>query len=131
MAKQRKAPPLILIAEDEALTRMLAVEFLKDAGFDILEASDVASALLEIHKVRCINLVFTDIQMPGDMDGLALAAWLAQHRPSVPVLLTSGFDRPAISDAGEHRQFIGKPYALSTVEQHIREMLHSQRNRIL
>jgi CheY-like chemotaxis protein len=115
---------IVLIAEDEEFIRVIAVEYLIDAGFQVLEAIHAAHALAVINEAAQIDLVFTDINMPGEMDGHALANWLHQHRTNVPVLLTSGVDKPAIGASGKHRRFIAKPYALPEVERHIREMLH-------
>jgi CheY-like chemotaxis protein len=112
----------VLIAEDEEFIRIIVVEYLIDAGFHVLEAVHAAHALAVINEAD-LDLVFTDIHMPGEMDGHALADWLHQHRPNVPVLLTSGVDQPAIGASGKHRRFIPKPYALPEVERHIRELL--------
>lgn len=90
---------VILIAEDEELVRILVVEYLKDVGFKVIEAANAAHALAVINEAGPIDLVFTDIQMPGELDGQGLAHWLQQHRPDVPVLLAE-------------------------VERHIRELLH-------
>lgn len=114
---------LILIAEDEELIRILVVEYLKEAGFKVLEAIHAAHAIAVINVCGPIDLVFTDIQMPGEMDGKALAHWLSQHRPDVPVLLTSGVEKPLMRPAF-NRRFIRKPYALTEVEKHIRELLN-------
>lgn len=114
---------VILIVEDEEIIRILVVEYLQDAGFKVIEAVHGAHALVEISKADRVDLVFTDVHMPGEMDGHALAKWLEQHRPAVPVLLTSGVDRPAVM-ASKLRRFIPKPYALPEVERHIRELLH-------
>lgn len=114
---------MLLIAEDEELIRILVVEYLQDAGFKVIEAVNAAHALAVINEAGPIALVFTDIQMPGEMDGQALAHWLHQHRPDVPVLLTSGVERPLMHPS-RNRRFIPKPYALTEVERHIRELLH-------
>ena len=112
---------VILIAEDETTIRFLATEFLTDAGFTVIEAEHSAEALaiLLLHK---IDLVFTDINMPGDMKGDYLADWLLINHPGMPVLLTSGDVRPKIATL--YRRFISKPYQLSEVEQHIRQLLN-------
>jgi CheY-like chemotaxis protein len=126
MGTVRPSPRLrvILLVEDEELVRILGVDYLQDAGFAVIEAADVAHAIVVIDEAARIDLVFTDVHMPGAMDGHALAAWLEQHWPAIPVLLTSGIDRPIIGSTGNHRRFIQKPYALKDVERHIRELLH-------
>ena len=115
---------VILVVEDEDIVRILVLEYLKEAGFEVIGAIHVAHALAVIDETERIDAVFTDINMPGEMDGHALAGWLQQHWPDVPVLLTSGVDKPAIGSSGKHRRFIPKPYALPEVERHIRELLH-------
>ena len=115
---------IILIAEDEELIRMLIAEYLQDAGFKVIEAFNAAHALALINEAGLIDLLFTDIQMPGEMDGHALAQWVQRHWPDIPVLLTSGADRSFTDLSSKHRRFIPKPYALPEVERHIRELLH-------
>lgn len=116
--------PVILIVEDEDLVRILVVEYLKEVGFDVVQAIHVAHALSLADQTKRIDAVFTDIHMPGKMDGHALAEWFRQHRPDVPLLLTSGIDNPDIGSSGRHRRFIPKPYELPEVARHIRELLH-------
>jgi len=116
--------PVILVAEDEELIRFIVAEYLSDAGFGVVEASNAADALSVISSMAAVDLVFTDINMPGDMDGNALADWLLVHRPDIPVLLTSGVSRPRPRNGGWKRRFLLKPYALVDVEKSIRELLH-------
>jgi CheY-like chemotaxis protein len=86
---------LVLVAEDEALVRFVIVDALEDAGFDVIEAEHAEAALgvLQIHAAR-IHVLFTDIHMPGAMDGLALAHHAATRWPKIALLLTSGRLRP-------------------------------------
>jgi CheY-like chemotaxis protein len=80
----------ILIVEDELLIRLALREHLEACGFSVLEAADAAEAmdLMECHAE--IALVFSDVRMPGDMDGIDLAEWILKHWPGLPVMLTSG-----------------------------------------
>jgi CheY-like chemotaxis protein len=84
------APPLVLVVEDEFLVRMNALSLLEEAGFGVLEAAsaDEAIALLEARKD--IRIVFTDINMPGSMDGLRLAHAIRNRWPPIELVLTSG-----------------------------------------
>lgn len=112
----------ILIVEDEVLTRIAAAEFLRDCGFAVIEAANVEEAQVLIASKVFIDLVFTDIQMPGAMDGRSLAGWLAREKPELPVILTSArLDGDARSRG--QRRFVRKPYLLSDIEQQIRELL--------
>ena len=115
---------VILIAEDEELIRSVFAEYMKAVGFYVLEAIHAADALAVLDKAGRIDMVFTDVHMPGQMDGYALADWINEHHPAMPVLLTSGIDKPPIGAHGKHRRFIAKPYALAEVERHIRELVN-------
>ena len=113
--------PVILVAEDELPIRSMICDFLADSGFKVLEA-DSADAALAIIDSRAVDLLFTDVNMPGKMKGDSLARWLAVHCPHLPVIITSGLLKPRACGAG--RRFIPKPYALADVEHQIRELLH-------
>jgi CheY-like chemotaxis protein len=103
--------PLVLIVEDEILVRLTAVFLLEEAGFGTLEAgsADEAIALLEARKD--IQVVFTDINMPGSMDGLRLAHAIRHRWPPVQLVLTSGRLQIRDEDLPERGIFLGKPYA--------------------
>ena len=82
--------PVVLVVEDEFLIRISAVEIIEDAGFDILQAADADEAL-EILQVRGdIRVIFTDIHMPGSMDGLRLAHAVRGRWPPIKIIATSG-----------------------------------------
>lgn len=80
----------VLVVEDDPLVLLSAVAMIEDAGYDVLEAAnaDEAIALLEDHPQ--IRVVFTDIEMPGSMDGLKLAAYVRDRWPPVAIIVTSG-----------------------------------------
>lgn len=92
MQIQRRA---VLLVEDEALIRMmLAVEF-EDEGFEVHEASSADEAVTLLEAGLQVAAVITDVRMPGRMDGIGLTAWLADHRPGLPVVIISGFVTPS------------------------------------
>jgi CheY-like chemotaxis protein len=99
----------ILFVEDEPLIRMDMAEFLRDCGYRVHEAANAAEGLEALKAKFAIDLVFTDINLPGGMNGLQLAAWIFGNRPGVKVLITSGrvltIDDPQMAEA-----FIAKPY---------------------
>jgi len=101
---------VVLIVEDELCVRLNAVFHLEEAGFDTLQAAgaDEAIALLEARKD--IKVVFTDINMPGSMDGLRLAHAIRHRWPPVELVLTSGQSRVRNEDMPERGLFLGKPY---------------------
>ena len=116
------APPLVLVVEDEFLVRMNALSLLEEAGFDVLEAgsADEAIALLEARKD--IRIVFTDINMPGSMDGLRLAHAIRYRWPPIELVLTSGQIRVRNEDMPERGRFLSKPYESSELVQVVRSL---------
>ena len=116
----------ILIAEDEDLVRFVIVEALRDEGFEVMEVEHAEGALgiLRIHSAR-IHMLFTDIQMPGSMDGLALAHHTSQHWPWIALLITSAGPHPGRAELPETSRFLAKPYEHRHVIRHIRELVAS------
>src|SRR5579872_1715818 len=88
--KSHSPAPVVLVVEDEALIRLLAVDLLEEEGFSVLEATDAANALQLLEKREDVSVLFTDIQMPGAMNGLDLAARVHERWPNIRLLLTSG-----------------------------------------
>lgn len=84
------AEPLVLVVEDEVLIRIAAADHLRHCGFKVAEAGSATEAQELILAGLAVDLVFSDVSMPGKMDGIALAQWLHEHLPGVPVVLTSG-----------------------------------------
>jgi two-component system, response regulator PdtaR len=116
-----KARDLVLVVEDEALIRMDSADLIRDLGFEVIEAVDADHAVCLLESVPGITVVFTDVQMPGSMDGLLLAAVVRDRWPPIALLVTSGKTRPASSDMPTGARFISKPY--STLE--LKKQLHS------
>jgi CheY-like chemotaxis protein len=100
----------ILVVEDEVLIRLFLSDLLRDQGFRVLEAASADEALVYIHTDRCIELVFTDVRMPGLMDGVALVNRLRSDFPHIKTILTSGHMQPG--DVEEGTLLIAKPYRL-------------------
>jgi CheY-like chemotaxis protein len=104
------ARPAVLVVEDESLVRMYAVDVLEDAGYEVIEAANAQQALAQLDARPDIEVMFTDINMPGDMDGFALAREVYRRRPHIHLILTSGrmrLDRTAIPEISA---FVPKPY---------------------
>jgi CheY-like chemotaxis protein len=118
--------PTILIVDDEPLIRLALSDFLQGCGFKVLEAAHAgeAAAIIEQGRVK-IDLVFSDVRMPGDMDGLGLAKWVRENHPDMPVFLASGdlgkTNAAQMLCAGE--PFFAKPYSLDVVAAKIRQTL--------
>ncbi len=117
--------PTILIVEDEILVRMAIALQLRDAGYAVLEAADADEALRLVEASDAIDLVFSDVNMPGEMDGEALGRWLRHNRPHIKLLLTSGAGWSGAAPHPDRIATIEKPYRFSDLERRLRELLDS------
>lgn len=116
MPKDGAASLKILIVEDEFLVRMTLAEALADEGFDVLEASSGDEAVDLLEAERCIRLLLTDIQLPGRLSGLDLAARVRQDRPTLPIIFMTGRpDTMGRATRSARDVFIAKPYLPSEV----------------
>jgi CheY-like chemotaxis protein len=103
-------PVVVLLVDDEPMLRMLAREGLEDAGFEVVEADD-AEAALEILGARAdVTVLFTDVNMPGPLDGLALARRVHEQWPAIQLVLTSG--RGLAAPLPDDGRFMPKPYSI-------------------
>jgi two-component system, response regulator PdtaR len=108
--KPCQAPCVVLVVEDDPLQRMLAVEIVKNANFVAIEACDADEAVTLLESRSDVALLFTDIEMPGSMDGLQLAH-TARHRwPKIKIIVVSGRDQKSIPSLPSESCFIQKPY---------------------
>lgn len=101
---------LILIVEDECLIRMHAADVASEQGYLVLEAGSGDEALMLLERESGIDILFTDIDMPGKCDGLALAKYIRHSWPSVRIVVTSGKVRPRAQDLPDGSLFLAKPY---------------------
>jgi two-component system, response regulator PdtaR len=108
-------PPVILIVEDEFLLRMNAVEMIEAAGYDVLEAGNADEAIAILETRRDIHVVFTDIHMPGSMDGLKLARFVRDRWPPIKIIATSGALALRDGDLPEGGIFLSKPYTAEMI----------------
>ena len=111
MRKVVSSKPVVLIVEDEALLRMNAVDIVHQAGFDVIEASTADEAIEILEARDDIGVVFTDIQIPGSMDGLKLARAVRGRWPPIRIIATSGRLRLSSDDLPEGGRFLPKPYS--------------------
>ncbi|HWQ85847.1 response regulator [Brevundimonas sp.] len=111
----------ILMVEDNAEVRLMGATLLEEAGFEVHQAGDADEALALVREGLAFDLLFTDIVMPGAMDGLALAAEVRRLRPGIPVLLTTGWGNRANDNAG--LELIGKPYRSPDLMRKVRAVL--------
>jgi two-component system, response regulator PdtaR len=116
------AKRVVLLLEDDFWTRYTAAEFLRAMGYQVIEGKDADDGITVLSAGTHVDAIFTDIRMPGSLDGLAFAQWVGVHYPYMPVLLTSGVP-PSAPPAAPLRRFVTKPYLLFDVEREIRSML--------
>ena len=117
----------VLVVEDVVLVRMLICEYLRDAGFTVIEATSGDEAIAILGSPLAIDVVFADVYMPNSsIDGIGLGRWIRSNKPDVKVVLTSGVSNTA--DTPEELTFdsplIEKPYERAAVVQRLREVLH-------
>lgn len=119
----RSGPPeTILFVEDEALVRMDMAEFLRECGFRVHEAANASEAMEALQAKFAIDLVFTDVNLPGEANGLDLAEWVFSNRPGIRVIVTTGGGtNPQLpSGAGE---VLTKPYTGRDLLARVNEVL--------
>jgi two-component system, response regulator PdtaR len=115
----------VLVVEDEALVRLLAVEVFRQAGFQAVEAADAEEALELLAALSAVHLLFTGINMPGKIDGLALAHRVAAEWPRVGIIVVSGRGIPSPGALPEGCRFHAKPYEPERVLEQARELTRS------
>jgi CheY-like chemotaxis protein len=122
---EHHATHTVLVVEDETMVRMPIAEYLRDCGYNVVEAGDANEAIAAMDPVSPVSIVFSDVRMPGQMDGFGLAEWFRSHYPGVPVLLTSGYNggRSLSAAAIPGVRFIEKPYSQTQVARRIAALL--------
>ena len=110
----------VLVVEDEALMRLLVVQALTDAGFNVVETSDgdIAVRILERTASR-VRAVVSDISLPSSMNGVLLARHTRTHWPWIEFILVSGRPKPDDSAMPENTRFFQKPYDVADIVEHI------------
>ncbi len=112
---------VILVVEDDFLIRVTAGEYLRTWGYGVIEAANAAEAIEVLVSGEAVDVIFTDVQMPGAMDGLMLARWVLEYHPHTEVLVTSGKGDDAVSSGlVADDAFFSKPYRLEAVAARIR-----------
>jgi two-component system, response regulator PdtaR len=122
-APSGKSPPVVLVVEDEPLLRMMAVEVVEEAGFVALEAANADEAVALLESRLDIALLFTDIDMPGSMDGLKLAHAVRGRWPPIKILVVSGKVRLQPSQLPSGSRFVGKPYRAAAMVEELRSLV--------
>jgi CheY-like chemotaxis protein len=114
--------PVVLIVEDEFLLRMNAIDMIAAAGFEVVEAENADQAIEILEARTDITVVFTDVQMPGSMDGLKLARAVRGRWPPIKIVATSGRVNVAATDLPDGGRFLPKPYSPEQLTGLLQEM---------
>lgn len=117
-------PVAILVVEDDVLVRMIATDILSEAGFRAIEAHDAQEALVLLAARTDVRVLFTDWNMPGDIDGIGLARLVHSRWPDIGIIVTSGKMHPAPGDLPVGARFLAKPYRRSVLIQEVEDLLH-------
>jgi two-component system, response regulator PdtaR len=126
MANPQKAQnaPVVLVVEDEMMQRMLTVSAFDVAGFVVMEAENATRAIAILGSCgQDIQFLFTDIEMAGGINGIALAAHTRERWPSIDIAVTSGKLAPSATALPEHARFFSKPYNTDLVIDHVRQAM--------
>lgn len=113
----------VLVVEDEPLIRFATLDALEDAGYDVLEAASADEAMVLFRSRPDIDIVFTDVNMAGSMDGLQLTQRVRAMRPNTGIIITSGVVRldPMLLPA--NTVFLSKPYQYDEILSSIDQLL--------
>jgi CheY-like chemotaxis protein len=118
----KRLAPVVLIVEDEFLLRLDSAETIEGAGFEVVEAANADEAIGILQTRPDIHVVFTDIQMPGSMDGLKLARFVRDRWPPIKIVATSGRVMVGDDDLPAGSVFLPKPYRGAQVVETLREL---------
>lgn len=113
--------PIALVVDDEPLIRMDTADLVSDEGFTVIEARTADQAFEFLARHSSLQLLITDVQMPGELDGFDLARKVAERWPHIQVIVVSGAARPGPEDIPPNAVFISKPLSSELVRQVLRE----------
>ena len=127
------SPPVILLVEDEVLVRLVISEYLRRCGYRVIEAASGEEAVLVLEQADVdVEVVLSDVEMPGEMDGFALARWVRRNRPGIDVILAGTPSRAAEAAGGlcESGPHLSKPYEPHVLLDRIRNLM-AKRSRMM
>ena len=116
MGALRIRPPTVLVVEDDAIIRMMAADLVEELGFAMFEVSSADAALTMLERHEEITIVFTDVHMPGSIDGLELAALAHLRWPAVGLVVVSGEHVTTNDKLPGGAKFFAKPYDAARVQ---------------
>jgi CheY-like chemotaxis protein len=123
LSRAPTAPPAVLVVEDEPLLRLAAVDLVEDAGFRAIDAANAAEAVSILESRTDIRVVLTDVDMPGSLDGIRLAALIRDRWPPIKVIIVSGYLRKPGDSLPKGTVFFAKPYREDQVADVIRAFI--------
>jgi CheY-like chemotaxis protein len=113
--------PIAVVVDDEPLILMGTSEMISEAGYTVVEATSADEAYSFLKQHHSVQLVFTDVQMPGKLDGFDLARKVADNWPQICIIVASGASTPREGDLPANVEFLSKPFSKQTVEDVLRE----------
>ncbi|WP_119303375.1 response regulator [Dongia deserti] len=119
----RRASETVLIVEDEVFLRSSVSDYLRSCGLHVIEAANALEAIRVLKSGTDIDVIFSDVQMPGSIDGVTLAQWISREHPGIKVILTSGLAARAWSGVSDRHQIVPKPYDHCDLALRIRMLL--------
>jgi two-component system, response regulator PdtaR len=123
MSNLRNKSIYVLLVEDEFLIRLDTASSLEAAGFMVYEAANAAEAIRCLELNSDVRLIFTDVNMPGSMDGLALAHYVRGRWPPVKIIVTSGYAKVRVEDLPGGAVFVEKPYYSKNIAHKMDDLL--------
>jgi CheY-like chemotaxis protein len=120
-SQQGKVGCTILLVEDEVLLRMIITDQLREAGYSVIEAANAHEATEVLRNYADIEVVISDVQMPGSMDGIGLTQMIRSEYPTIKIILASG--HLTTINSADHDAFFEKPYDAVKIIQHIKALL--------
>jgi two-component system, response regulator PdtaR len=118
--------PVVLIVDDEELLRLHAADLLEEEGFAVIETPNAEAALQVLESRPDVRLLFTDIQMPGPLDGMDLARQVHERWPHVLLIVTSGRVKPCTDEIPDHGRFVAKPYRAEDLVEQVKNLVKNQ-----
>ena len=119
----QKPSPVVLVVEDDWLLRLIAVEIVEDAGLVAIEAANADEAIAILECRADIALIFTDVDMPGSMDGLRLAHAVRRRWPPIKIIIVSGKTHLSNADLPSDTRFFSKPYSVPNMISELRSLV--------
>lgn len=113
----------VLLVEDEPMIRAIGIDALEEAGYEVIEAKDADEAVRILEMLGEVHVLFTDIRMPGSMNGLELAKLVHERWPAMKILVTSGDTWPTSTQIPDEGHFLAKPYRLDTLQNEVTSLL--------